>query len=93
MNESSSASPRRGKRPANKAAQFGAGVGMIVGIVVFNAVAPQYFPPPVGGGINWVEVVWAGLVGGISAGLGAMIATLISGASGGRKPPQKPTPS
>lgn len=78
MNEPISTPPRR-KRPPNKAAQIGAGVGMIVGIVVFNIVGPKLLPPPEGGGFNWMMVVWTALIGGIAAGFGAIIGAVVGG--------------
>ena len=81
--------PAPPKRPPNKLAQIGAVVGTVVGVVGFNAVAPQYFPPRPGGGIDWMQVLWAGRVAGICAGLGAIIGAAISAASGGSKPPEQ----
>ena len=69
------------KRPPNKAVQVGMVIGIVVGVVGFNAVAPRYFPPPPGGGFSWMQVLWAGLIGGICAGVGALVGMLVGGAA------------
>jgi hypothetical protein len=53
---------------------------LVVGIAVFQVVGPNLFPTPPGGGMNWERVMWAGIVGGLSALIGAGIGKLIENA-------------
>jgi purine-cytosine permease-like protein len=65
------------KQPLSKSAQIGLWVGMAIGIAAFWIIGPRYFPPPREGGMNWLMVIWGTLIGGISAGLGAIVGVLI----------------
>ncbi|MDH3591769.1 MAG: hypothetical protein OER88_07820 [Planctomycetota bacterium] len=58
---------------ANKAQQAGAVVGIVVGIIGFQRFWPEKTEP----GFDFMRVVWAALVGGGCAGLGAIIGALI----------------
>lgn len=62
-----------------KIAQLCALVFIIVGVVVYQSVAPKFFPRPPGGGINLTQVLGAALVGGICGALGGVIGKLIEG--------------
>lgn len=52
-------------------------VCVVIGIVGFQILAPQFFPPRPEGGFDWQRVLWAGLVGGASAVLGAALGKVI----------------
>jgi hypothetical protein len=62
---------------ASKTVQTCTIIFLVIGIAVFNVVAPKLFPPPPEGGMNWTQVMWAGIVGGLSALVGAGIGKLI----------------
>jgi hypothetical protein len=50
---------------------------VVAGIVIFQALAPRFFPPPPGGGFDWQRMLWAAIVGGICGGVGAAVGKLI----------------
>jgi uncharacterized membrane protein len=69
--------PEDKKPPGSKTPQICAIVFLVIGIVVFQVVAPNLFPTPAGGGINWTRSIMAGVVGGACAALGAVVGLLI----------------
>jgi hypothetical protein len=66
------------KKPTpSKTVQICTMIFLALGIGVFQVVAPRLFPTPPGGIFNWERILWAGLVGGVCAGIGAGIGKLI----------------
>ena len=66
------------KRPSgSKMPQICAIIFRVIGIAIFQVVAPNLFPTPAGGGINWTRSIMAGVVGGACAALGAIVGLLI----------------
>lgn len=51
---------------------------MFISIGVFQALAPTWFPRQPGQGINFEQTFWAAMVGGVSAGIGSLIGTMIA---------------
>jgi hypothetical protein len=72
--------PDKNAPQTNKIVQTCSILFLVIGIVVFQFVGPQLFPTPPGGGMNWTRVMWAGIVGGVSALIGAGIGKLIDSA-------------
>jgi hypothetical protein len=50
---------------------------VLAGIVTFEALAPNFFPTPPGGGHSLARTICAGIVGAISVGIGLGIRKLI----------------
>ncbi len=76
------------KRPARRSKYWGrsksgiAGCSLLfalIGGAIFNVLSPRWFTAPPGGGINWEQVMWAGVVGACAAVFGGLVATLLSG--------------
>jgi hypothetical protein len=65
------------------AAQIGSIVGIVVGIVGFQAVAPKLFPRQPGDGFNFTQMFVAAGVGAVCAVLGFLIGALIDRARKG----------
>jgi hypothetical protein len=65
------------KPPQSKTVQICSVVFIALGIGIFQAVAPQLFPTPPGGGFNMMRIVAAGVVGAVCAVIGAGVGGLI----------------
>jgi hypothetical protein len=52
-------------------------VFVVAGIVIFQLVAPRFFPPPPDGGLDMQRTLWAGIVGAVCGGVGAGVGKLI----------------
>jgi hypothetical protein len=50
---------------------------MVIGGAIFNALAPRWFSRPPGGGINFEQAAWAGVVGAACAVLGAAVGMMM----------------
>jgi uncharacterized membrane protein len=73
-------SPKQQLKPqASKAVQFSTIGSIILGIAIYQAVAPKWFPIPPGGGFNFTRILVAGLVGGVFAVMGAAVGKLVDG--------------
>jgi hypothetical protein len=72
-------SPDEKKPPQRRTVQICAIVFFALGLGGFQAVAPRLFPTPPGGGLNVERILWAGIVGGACAGIGAGLGKLIDG--------------
>jgi hypothetical protein len=68
--------------PASRTVMVCAAVCLVIGLGAYQAVAPQWFPPPPGGGFNFTRILVAGLVGGACAGLGAGLGKLLDAVRG-----------
>jgi hypothetical protein len=88
FNETDPYCPVCQKRPARRSKYSGksksgvAGLALIFALVgggVFNVLAPRWFSRPPGGGINWDQVMWAGVVGGLCALLGSFVGMCMGG--------------
>ena len=55
---------------------FSAGF-LLAGLVLFEGYSETWFAPPPGGGINWLRMLAAALVGAVCGGLGYAIGTWI----------------
>ncbi len=55
---------------------------LAIGVAIFNVFAKKWFPTPPGGGINWEQAMWAGVVGAASAVVGALIGSCLGGPGG-----------
>jgi hypothetical protein len=55
-------------------------VFVVIGQAVFNALAPRWFHP-VKGGINYEQVMWAGVVGAACAVVGLCVGLIASSGS------------
>ena len=66
------------KRKMNTTSISGFAVGfMVIGICIFNTVAPRLFPPTPGGGINGSQLLAAGAVGAVCAVVGGFLGALL----------------
>ncbi|MDF3822505.1 hypothetical protein P3G55_21570 [Leptospira sp. 96542] len=57
---------------------MGGWVGLGLSMVAFQIAAPFFFDRPSGGGINWLQVMCAGIVGAAGATLGKELARFFS---------------
>jgi uncharacterized membrane protein YfcA len=56
----------------------GGWIGFCLTIFIFQMVVPYFFTRPSGGGINWIEVVCAGIAGMIGMALGRKLAHFLN---------------
>ncbi|MFO0969086.1 MAG: hypothetical protein U0793_26325 [Gemmataceae bacterium] len=69
--------PEDPKPPQSRVMSISVLVCVVIGIVAFQILAPRFIPSPPEGGFNWERVLWAGLVGGVSALIGAGVGLII----------------
>ncbi|MCI0380386.1 MAG: hypothetical protein L0215_22605 [Gemmataceae bacterium] len=50
---------------------------VVIGIVIFQIFGKQWFPDPPDGGFAWQRVMWSGIVGAVSALIGAGVGIVI----------------
>jgi hypothetical protein len=74
--------PRSNPPQQSKTVQVCAFLFLIIGIVIYQFVAPELFPNPPGGGFNVPRLIWAAVVGGVSAVLGMFVGILVDKARG-----------
>jgi hypothetical protein len=70
--------PSPTKNKLNSAERVGFGIGVGLSMVVFQMVSPFFFDRPSGGGINWLQVMCAGIAGAVGAVLGKKLALFFS---------------
>jgi hypothetical protein len=51
---------------------------LVIGLSWYQVLAPRLIPKPQGGGFGAERIVWATIVGAVSAGLGAAVGKLIN---------------
>lgn len=53
-------------------------IGFVVaGVIVYESNVSRFFPRRTGGGFNLEQMMWAGIVGGVCAAIGASIGKII----------------